>query len=252
MSTKLNVAFCGCSLTRGDGFDLADQDQCYPALLQQQLRLHTENLSVSGASNHMIFLQAAGALQTGQFDMVICQWSALNRLWFSPGPQCWYYATGDDRDSFEYRDLRFDRGQKCALENMVRLLNHDYQNILTLIDYVNIVDDLADHHDCQVVHVNGLVPWTPDMANSLSNFDDLSAYTRELVDFDHRDDAEIQQLLEPLRRKFSTLRQQRWVNLWQSFHSLSTDLGPQGHHPGPQSHAHMAQLILQYITQGNS
>jgi hypothetical protein len=130
------------------------------------------------------------------------------------------------------------------------MMNHDYHNICELVDYCSILDRLSEHHGKIVVYINGLVPWTEDIAKPLSTdlYESLSEYTKEILDFDNRDDQEIIQLFGRLQQKFSELDQSKWVNLFDSFVSDTVDKGPQGHHPGIQSHIIMAEKILSYLS----
>jgi hypothetical protein len=249
VSNKLKVAFVGCSLTRGDGFDQADIDQTWPSIIADQFMFDADNLSISGASNYRIFMQVSQALQSQRYDIVFAQWTALNRLWLSPGPNVWYFTTGDGHDRFEYRDFQLDRHQKTQLTNTILSLNHDYQNIIDLIDYVKIAEDLAQLHTTKLINVNGLVPWQSDLADPLHNFETLSDYTCTMLDFDKRDDDQIHSLLLQLKNKFAELDTTSWINLFESFASFRVDVGPLGHHPGPKSQQIMADKIANFLEQ---
>jgi len=241
----------GCSMTRGDGFEDKDLNQTWPQIITQTFMFDSDNLAVSGASNHMIFMLTSEAIQSGRYDIVFAQWTALNRLWLSPGPNTWYYATGDGRDEFDYRDVHLTTKEKTQLEQRLLLLNHDYQNILYLIDYVKILNDLARLHGVQLIHVNGMVPWQADLMVDDKDFNMISDYTRSLLDFDHRNDDEIEELYSQLKTKFATLDRTSWVNIFDSFQTNMTDLGPLGHHPGPESHLTMSKKIANFLSQGN-
>lgn len=249
----MKVAFTGCSLTRGDGFEMAYlAPEIWPNIISRVFDYDARNLAISGASNLRIFDTACQAIRSKKFDLVFCQWTMFNRIWLSPGPGVWYFATGDGKDSFQYRDIKLNQREKTDLEHMIMLLNHDYQNIIQLVDHVNVVEDLAQYHGVKLAHVNGLVPWQSDLADAAvaKDFSKMSMYTRLMLDFDHRDDAEIQQLFLDLQTKFSSMNQQHWINLWDSFQSQSVDLGPQGHHPGPRSHVIMSNLVRNYLKKG--
>lgn len=252
MSNKLTIAVVGCSFTAGDGFDPETlDDYIYPSLVARKFMLDCDNLAVSGASNHMIFMISARAILSKKYELVVCQWTALNRLWLSPGPDAWYYTTGDGKSSYDYRDIHLTSHDKRSLEDKILLLNHDYQNILDLIDYVNILNELAKCNGIKIAHVNGLVPWQSDLANSTTiNFELLSDYTKEMLDFVNRDDAEIHTSLQKLQLKFSTLDIENWVNIFDSFQHNTIDVAPQGHHPGIKSHQIMADKLENYLTQG--
>jgi hypothetical protein len=176
----------------------------------------------------------------------------LNRLWLSPGPNTWYFLTGDGKDRFEYRDVKLNQREKTDLERMIMLLNHDYQNIIELVDYIKILEELARSNQVKIAHVNGMVPWQTDLAdgNTANDFSTMSLYTRQLLDFDNRDDEEIKKLFLELHNKFLKLDPHCWVNLFDSFQSQTIDVGPLGHHPGPRSHVNMSNLVQNYLKKG--
>lgn len=249
----MKVAFTGCSLTRGDGFEMAYLAQeIWPNVISRVFDFDSRNLAISGASNLRIFQTASQAISSKQYDLVFCQWTMFNRLWLSPGPGIWYFLTGDGKDSFEYRDIKLNQREKTDLERMIMLLNHDYQNIIELVDYVNVIEDLARYHGVKIAHVNGLVPWQSDIADPTvaDDFSKMTMYTRQLLDFDNRDDNEIRQLFLNLSTKFSSMNQQHWINLWDSFQSHSVDVGPLGHHPGTRSQVIMSNLVRNYLKKG--
>lgn len=249
----MKVAFTGCSMTRGDGFDMAHlAPEIWPNIISRVFEFDSTNLAISGASNLRIFQTASQAILSKQYDLVFCQWTVLNRLWLSPGPNTWYFLTGDGKDRFEYRDVKLNRREKTDLECMIMLLNHDYQNIIELVDYIKILEDLAQYNQVKIAHVNGLVPWQSDLANesTANDFSTMSLYTRQLLDFDNRDDTEIQQLFLQLHSKFIQMDPRRWVNLFDSFQSQTIDVGPLGHHPGLKSHVNMSNLVQNYLKKG--
>jgi hypothetical protein len=253
MSAKMKVAFTGCSMTRGDGFDMAHlAPEIWPNIISRVFDFDSENLGISGASNLRIFQTASTAILSKKYDLVFCQWTMLNRLWLSPGPNAWYFLTGDGKDSFKYQDVKLNRREKTDLERMIMLLNHDYQNIIELVDYIKILEDLAQYNQVKIVHVNGMVPWQPDLANenTANDFSTMSLYTQQLLDFDNRDDEEIKKLFLELHNKFLELDPDRWINLFDSFQSQMIDLGPLGHHPGPGSHKIMSNLVQNYLKKG--
>lgn len=247
----IKTCWLGCSFTWGEGFDDLDREQyIYDRVVSKEMGWHHNNQAKSGASNHMIFLAAAQNLLSKQHDRVFVQWSALSRIWLFPGPDAQYFVNDQRHPDFTYRDLHITAKDKKKLNNLLLLLNHDYHNILHLIDYCCILENLAQHVGQDVIFINGLVPWTRDLDSDIAN-DDLSAsmtaYTKCLLDFDHRDDAEMISAFKILRAKFKTLSQHLWVNLFDSMHDHMIDTGPLGHHPGVQSNRQMADRIIDFL-----
>jgi hypothetical protein len=249
----MKVAFTGCSITRGDGFDMAYlAPEIWPNIISRVFDFDSRNLSISGASNLRVFQTASQAILGQEYDMIFCQWTQLNRLWLSPGPNTWYFVTGDRKDSFEYGNFKLDLQQKTNLETTVLQLSHDYQNIIELIDYILVLEKLAQCNHVKIAHINGMLPWESDLnnENTANDFSAMSVYTRELLNFENRDDAEIKKLFLKLHHKFKQLDPHRWINLFDSFQSHMIDTAPQGNYPGPRSHVDMSNLVRNYLKKG--
>lgn len=242
------ACFNGCSFTVGEGFapDVRDQ-YIYDRLISKQLGLERVNIARGGSGNHEIFMRSARAAEQG-FDILFVQWSALNRLWFYPGPDTEWF-TNDGHDDYRYREIYLDKRSKKEFENTLLLMNHDYHNIHELVHYCSILDRLAAYHNKKIVYINGLVPWTIDIIEPLGDdlSQGLSLYTKQILDFGHRDDTEIRALFDRLQKKVLELDQSKWVNIFDSFYSNVIDQGPQGHHPGVRSHEIMAEKVLLYL-----
>lgn len=243
-----SACFTGCSLTVGEGFAPDQRDQfIYDRLVAERCGFQRTNLAKGGNSNHEIFLTAARAIPQ-EFDIIFVQWSALNRIWLYPGPDCEWF-TNDGQPEFRYRELFLDHKSKSLFQEQLLMMNHDYHNIFFLVDYCHILEKLAKYHGKNLVFINGLVPWCDDLINPVGKdlASSLSDYSKSILDFDHRDDAEIIQLFSKLHQKMITVDLSKWVNIWQSFQKLTVDVGPLGHHPGMKSHAIMADLIVQHL-----
>ena len=246
----MNVCFNGCSFTVGEGFFESQRDQyIYDRLLTKQFGFDSTNVAVGGSSNHTIFMRSAGEIISNKYDLVITQWTALNRIWLSPGPDTVFFTNDQSIPDYKYRDLYLSASEKKTFCNTLLLMNHDYANIMELIDYCNILCALANTMSIKIIFVNGLVPWQNDLVRPLTNDlgQSLSQYTKSMLDFDHRSDPEIVEFVTKLQTKFQNLDQSKWSNLFTSFHSATTDKGPQGHHPGPISHKWMADNISDYL-----
>jgi hypothetical protein len=238
-------------MTLGEGFLLNQREgQIYPSLVSNKFMFDHDNLAMSGYSNYRIFLRTSQAIQSQQYEIVFCQWSELNRLWLSPGPNAWYYTTGKATDVYRCRDLILDVDTQNQLADQILLLNHDYQTSMDLIDLSNTLTSLAQCHQTKLIFINGMLPWQSDLITKFQETNQLSDWSRGMLDADTRDDSEVLVLFEQLQQKFSTLDQNRWVNVFDSFQSMSLDHGPLGHHPGPKSHQLMADRIHNYLEQG--
>ena len=245
------VCFNGCSFTEGLGFDVKDRDQyIYDRLVAKHFKWSHDNIAIQGSSNQTIFLRSADAICNKHYNVVFTQWTALNRQWFYPGPDCEYSITDEKFPEFKYRDIHLDKNFNKKFKDTLRLFNHDYHKIIELISFVNILNNLGKVHNTRIVHINGLVPWQSDLLlldnnNNLSTH--LSNYTKTILDFDNRDDFEIVSFFNKLQFEFSKLNEKNWVNLFDSFQQNLIDQGPLGHHPGIESHRWMADNVINFM-----
>jgi len=255
MSSQLKVCFNGCSFTVGEGFPEESRHKyIYNQLLSAIFKFDSTNIAVGGSSNYTIFMRTAKAIQSKKYDIIFAQWSALNRIWLSPGPETYFFTNDQKYPDFTYRDIYLSPREKTQLTNKLLVLNHDYQNIFDLIDYCNILNGLAKNNDIKLFFINGLIPWTDDLVTPL-NCEDLSSslsdYTKNMLEFNTRDDEEIILYFSKLQDKFKELDQTNWINLFQSFMNNIVDVGPEGHHPGIISHQWMSNQIYNFLTANN-
>lgn len=249
------VCWNGCSFTVGEGFPVHQREHyIYDRLVSKQFMFESTNIAISGSSNLEIFKRSAQAILDNKYDIIVTQWSALNRLWLYPGPDCAFFLNDTKYSDFNYKDVYIDSKTKTLLRKWVLLLNHDYHNLLDLIKYCCILECMAVTSGVKLIFINGIVPWTSDLTCTLPPSDigsSLSDYTKSILDFEHRDDVEIIKFFRELQRNFSSINQDLWVNLFDSMSDNSPDNGPDGHHPGPLSHRIMATKISDYIIRNN-
>jgi hypothetical protein len=244
------ACFNGCSFTAGEGFSVETRDTyIYDRLVARHYSFESENIAVGGSSNYKIFMRSCQALLSNEYDIIFTQWSVLNRIWLSPGPDSVFFINDLKHPDFQYRNIYLSKKEKDRLRDVLQLLNHDYQNILDLVDYCHVLENLAKNSKTKIVFINGLVPWANDLIQPIGNNLDksLSEYTKSILDFDLRDDDEIIRFFTVLQEKMLTLDQKYWVNIFNSFQSNVVDVGPEGHHPGVKSHQQMADQIINYI-----
>jgi len=252
MSAQLKVCFNGCSFTVGEGFpEETRHNYIYDQLLSRKFNFDLTNIAVGGSSNYTIFMRTAEAIQSKKYNIIFTQWSALNRIWLSPGPETYFFINDQTYPDFTYRDIYLSPKEKTQLTNILLVLNHDYQNIFDLIDYCKILNELAKNNSVKLFFINGLIPWTDDLVTPINREDlssSLSDYTKDILEFNTRDDNEIILYFSKLQDKFIELDQTNWINLFQSFQNHTVDVGPEGHHPGVASHQWMADQIYNFLT----
>lgn len=254
MSTnKLRAAFCGCSMTFGEGFTVEDRKRyVYDSLVSQHFKFENFNLGIKGAGNYEIFMQAANAARSKKFDLIFVQWTVLNRMWLSPGPDTHLFLNDNKVPDFHYRDLYISPNELTKFKKLLLILNHDYQNLLDLIDWCNFLEIIAKSTNTKIVFINGATRWEEDIITPLDNNleKSLSNYSKEMLEFDSRPDTEIISYFLKLQKKFAELDTTKWVCLFDCWDKHFIDLVDDGH-PGINSQKWVANKIINYIEENN-
>jgi hypothetical protein len=250
----MQFTFVGCSFTVGEGLALEKSDpDNYTNLIANRYSATVNNLAVSGNSNYNIFITAVNEILFNTPAKIFVQWSALNRLWVYPGINTKLGLTHTIKFDYKYRNIFYSKKELQKFTDTYHILNHDYNNLITLINYCNILTEISKNKT-QLIFINGLLPWTSEMLSSdtMVNFSkNLSNYTKEILEFDSRDDTELLEFFTKLNIAVSSLNQSLWINMFDSMIRSSIDTGTDNIHPGPKSHALYADMIINYIEENN-
>jgi hypothetical protein len=247
----MNFTFAGCSFTTGVGLPGEKSDiNNYCNIVSAQYNASVRNISVPGNSNYDIFMSVLNELVTQHTDKLFVQWSGLNRQRLYPGPNTQLFLSEKNNQGFQYRDISMSRGELQKLARQYHMLNHDYHRLIELTNYCDIITRLGHTYNTQIVFINGILPWTQDIyySNTADNYaENLSDYSKEILEFDTRDDAELNEIFTQLHNRVRSLDQDQWVNMFISMFQLITDRGTDGDHPGPVSHQLYADFIIRYL-----
>lgn len=208
------IYFGGCSITQGAGFE---QEKSDPRIFPNLCTSEAINDAGGGSSNLKIFTHASNAIINENADAYVIQWSALHRHWLYPAPDKGVYIGSDFEPSATSFVAQF------------QLQNHDYGNILQLVNYTRVLTDLCKSRQAPVVFLNGLVEWSNDLD-----------WMYELVadaDSDH------DRFVENLQNNLELVEWDRWVDPWHCINKTKIDLAPLDDHPGPQTHKLIAEKI---------
>jgi hypothetical protein len=242
----MKYSFVGCSFTEGEGLENANDT--YANLVANEFNAECINLSKRGNSNHNIFLTALYELVDNKPDMLFVQWSALNRFWIYPGPNTELALQKVITQDYSYRDIYFPKKELQKLSDNWHLLNHDYKLIIDVIMYCKLLEKVSNN--TQVVFINGLLPWTEEIFSDspIDNFEqELSKYTKSLLDFENRNDNELTMLINELRQLGKNCNNTMWVNKFNSMFNNIIDTGTDNKHPGIKSHKQYADMIINYL-----
>ena len=228
----MKIHFSGCSITAGEGFDLGKNDtRLYPNLVGQALNAEVINDALGGSSNLKIFTTAAKAMIDNPADVYVIQWSAVHRFWLYPRPDRGIYLSVNKPDP-AYRDFIVQ----------FQMLNHDYPNLMAVIDYSRILDTMATSAGSKIVFVNGMLPWTEDLLKR----ENPSDYNKLL--FKGFTDDERAYYWHHLANNLELVDWTKWTNPWKNMTpDMHIDNAPLDDHPGPKTHNSIAELVLEKI-----
>ena len=248
----MKIAFNGCSFTRGDGFPIDQRDKSlYYGQIARHLGCKFDNNAKGGYSNLRIFHSVYEDIVSKKYDTVFVQWSAVNRTWLSPKPNRWYFMGSRFApiNDIYGPTIRFTKAEIEKITDTYMLLNGDYQNLIELVTYSNIIEQLAKVYDTRIVFINGLVLWTEDMFEPFDSVAGLSDYAKEVYDIETNPQSAVDQFHNNLYDKTSTLNKNLWINLFDSMFKITCDFAPEdGMHPGPKTHQIIADKVIEYLS----
>ena len=222
----------GCSISTGAGFDQGkDSPFIYPNILSSRLEQTVTNDAEGGSSNLKIFLRAAKALVDNQCNVYVIQWTAIHRHWLYPTP-----------DSGLFIGTPMESGEDTKFVAEFQKRNHDYGNIMQLIDFCRILHDMAKIKNKQLIFINGRVDLTPDMADRNLPLSEHFKWLLSDLQQNQRNE-----FAEQLINNFELVDWISWANPWTSVASMQIDNAPLDQHPGPATHIKLTEQILKCI-----
>lgn len=214
------IYFGGCSITMGAGFEQSQQDpRIYPNLVKG--RNQSINDAEGGSSNLKIFTKAAKAIVDDLADIYVIQWSAVHRHWVYPMPNQGIYI-GSAIENNRYQDF----------VRQYQSLNHDYPNLMAVIDYSRILHALAESRHMMIIFVNGMLSWKQDWTDP---------YMQGLLE--GLAQKEKQDFIERFKNNLELMDRDNWTNIYESIAEMQIDDAPLDHHPGPKTHEKIAAMI---------
>lgn len=244
----MKILVCGCSFSSGWGFDRGINDEnIWPNIVARNLQAEITNHSVAGCDNTEIFLNTLSGICDHDFDIVIAQWTSLDRIIVSPTAQQFTMITAEN-PHFDLSDSDYKKFHKVFLElNGMQLhWNRFYKMVSILQNYNN------------VYFVNGLIPWNHKLFDKSTTLEDCAKdeFISSLLQLKNqwKPDRGIQSewIPEPIWNKIKTQTQnlnlEKWINLFDSLQSIQIDkISDTDQHPGIQSQKLFANQITEYF-----
>jgi len=276
------IIFAGCSYTAGNGWAqlspdesmkiaVKDSPHLWVNLVQKNIEIFKEldliNIGRGGASNTDIFANTMRAMSEHKdsIDTLVCQWTGVPRYNWNVGFELW--DTSEDIPSpavvtKRKHAINLNRGDQWPREyiddltNKLRVMHHLHWEILKIVDYSNIIQKLAVKIGINRVYfVNGLCPWDNDYFVRLQNVlpETFTEFTKtEILNVKTRDDEEIYALYNLAHDHYQEkggIDTKSWINLYQSFRSLTTDYNYDKSHPGIESNLAFYKIFQERLQQ---
>jgi len=251
------LAVAGCSFAAGTGFfDEKDSPELWVNLCHRNINCFNElqlvNLSKGGASNAEVFEQAVEAISLyPNLKYLICSWTSMPRYSFNVGFELYDTNAGNPPREHKLNDRVIPADYIANVRDRLRSLIHLQYEIVKLIKYINIIKQLAPN--VKIINVNSLCPWDNQFFTQLTdNFlpSDMTEFTRkEILNTKTRDDEEIYKLYALQHKQYTQvggITASSWVNLYNSFLTLQTDVNLDNHHPGINSNKLYYNLVKIY------
>lgn len=257
----------GCSFTTGYGLNQKDPNSDYkesPDLwinlchknIEKLSTLELKNVGQSGASNTEIFENLVSVIsRTNNIELVICGWTSMPRYNFNVGFEL-YDTSASFNINRTHGTNKADISGKYIQDLVDRLkaLHHYHWEILKLLRYINILEELSKRLKFQILHVNLLCPWDNGFFDVLQEDflpSELSEFTRkEILNVDSRDDEEIFSLYKKQHQMYfqvGGIQKEKWINLYNSFGSLQIDTCFDDQHPGIESNQIFYKTVKNFI-----
>jgi hypothetical protein len=145
-------------------------------------------------------------------------------------------------------DINYTSSYLSSINDRFTSLAHDCYEILTLVEYVNSIVNLAKLTKTKVVFVNGLCPWDRNFFNQLTSTtpDAYTHYTQKILNTNNRDDSQILELYTKMHNSFNVaggIHESLWLNLNNSMLATLSDVNSDNSHPGINSNNYYFDLF---------
>lgn len=274
------VIFTGCSFTAGTGWVKTDpkisrRTPCkeYPGLwvnlchyqIPQLWKLSLVNFSLSGSSNAEIFEQTTRAIGifSSNIDTIFCQWTSMPRYKFDAGLELWDTAEGIQPSMRGKTDIKvagdtWSRGYVDDLLDRLLAMHHLHREIVKIVEYSKILQNLAQQLNIKLYFINGLCPWDQDYFINVCNEAGTEITTEQFTSFtkktilqsDSRSNEDNIKLYKKIHSQYKNgggIDPSQWVNLYDSMFDNIIDVNYDNRHPGIKSNQLYVQQIKNFL-----
>lgn len=231
----MKVLIAGCSLSSGWGFD---QGRADPRIWPNMLGLEVTNIAQTAASNYDIFLASLWEQTQNQYDLVLNQFTALDRITMATGVDSLLILNTINPTLAQPKLLKHipisDLG---VFARVLTMANNLWKNFHDLITMTKILSSQSTPN----YFINGLLPWEDDF---FTQHDRDDVFTRNLLSID-TDYAKLKEILKHSKKQFNTTQ---WINLTVNWQIQKLDsISNNDIHPGINSQIFFANQVNNFL-----
>jgi len=252
----MKVLVVGCSGSYGLLFEHGPLDErlWFKRLIKQTIgEAEITNLSESARNNEWIFLQTALEITKNKYDLVLVQWTELERLNVHLG-----------LETYDTMHLLQKNGPNMGIVNHVtvpgrwlaklgdnlRTISNPHWAILNLVKYTNTLINIQEKiHKSKIAFVSGALGIPDDyfQKKNIKLPSDLSKFEQDILSVPLRNDKEIFELYNKIHEDYQNaggMPLEYWLNPL-SQHTIRDRIDSivEGdYHPGHHSHAQIADI----------
>ena len=233
----MKILVCGCSISSGWGFSGEKQNPgIWPNIVAERLDAQVVNWAKTASNNYDIFLQAMGAITADSYDMVLVQWTGLDRITLASGLDSFILINTVDPNTQSplYKDIPVE--DLRSYSQVITSINNMWK---AFVDLATMTDVLSTQ-STPVYFINGNLPWTTDFFNNPKH----DSFTKILLSID-TDEPKVRSIIDQTRARLTT---DTWVNLHQGWQYNQLDTVSQTDiHAGPHSHEFYATQVVKFL-----
>lgn len=263
----VNVLFTGCSYFVGDGLTFKKSDPANAVNIFTKKVFGNDvvisNLAESGNSNLSIYFDTAQAMYNQPYDYVFVGVTSYPRYNFYMGLETYDFKRRTVFSPFsnQFSEHNGHNGEFSAtwlkdLRDKFLAIHNDHFEILDIIKHQNLLINQSKLLGTKLYFINNICHWDKDYFKRLSNPlpNNLTRYTKQLLDTHNRDDIDIATLYNLIHNDYESsgnIQEDYWLNLYDAFYRFKVDLGLDNYHPGPESHKNFGSFLAKQLTNLN-
>jgi hypothetical protein len=240
----MKILITGCSFSSGWGFEQGKDDpSSWPEIVRQKFDCSIHNLAETGNSNTDIFLSLINEAGQKNYDLIVFQATALDRISVSPSPMSGKINLLNFDEIDDHYRAKFSSGEIENFKKIYVTLNQSWKSFFDFVVMCNVCSKLP----IPVVMINGLMPWGKHFWTTSAD-GSIDSVTKDLIQFDQYPDSVLFPWLEKVTEAKQTIKKLHWINLERSWQCAKIDtISSRDQHPGPLSQHLFAEQVVHFL-----